>query len=151
MSMSNRKSVRIARLLACIVLLVGVAGPAVAREGRGRAVAETQKTGILLVAFGSGEASAQLSFDHIQRKVALAHPGIPVRWAYTSHIIREKLAGQGKTLDSPIMALARMHDEGFTHVVVQSLHTIAGAEYHDLLRTVNGFRAMEGFRKLVLG
>jgi sirohydrochlorin cobaltochelatase len=109
------------------------------------------KVGILLVAFGSSEASAQVSFENIDHKVAAAYPGVSVRWAYTSNIIREKLAGQGKHLDSPAVALARMLDERFTHVVVQSLHTIAGAEYHDLLRTVNGFKAMGGFQMVVLG
>jgi sirohydrochlorin cobaltochelatase len=109
------------------------------------------KVGILLVAFGSSEASAQVSFENIDHKVAAAYPGVSVRWAYTSNIIREKLVGQGKHLDSPAVALARMLDERFTHVVVQSLHTIAGAEYHDLLRTVNGFKAMGGFQMVVLG
>ncbi|MFZ1985322.1 MAG: sirohydrochlorin cobaltochelatase [Desulfatitalea sp.] len=110
-----------------------------------------RKVGILLVTFGSSEASAQVAFENIDRKVAEAYPGVSVRWAYTSHIIREKLAGQGKHLDSPAVALARMLDERFTHVVVQSLHTIAGAEYHDLLRTVAGFKTMGGFEKIALG
>lgn len=48
------------------------------------------------------------------------HPDIPVRWAYTSHIIREKLAKQGKDLDSPEAALSKMMDEKFTHVAVQT-------------------------------
>ena len=110
-----------------------------------------KKEGILLVAFGSSEASAQVSFENIDRKVKAAYPGIPVRWAYTSHIIRRKLAKQGKQLDSPEVALARMLDEKFTHVAVQSLHTIGGAEYHDLRRTVGAFTVMGGFQKIILG
>ena len=111
----------------------------------------TKKVGILLVAFGSSEASAQVSFDNIDEKVKAAYPGIPVRWAYTSHIIRNKLAKQGRHLDSPEMALAKMMDEKFTHVAVQSLHTIGGAEYHDLRRTVGAFKSMGGFEKVILG
>jgi sirohydrochlorin cobaltochelatase len=110
-----------------------------------------KKVGILLVAFGSSEASAQVSFKNIDAKVKAAYPGIPVRWAYTSHIIRHKLAKQGKHLDSPEVALAKMLDEKFTHVAVQSLHTIGGAEYHDLRRTVAAFKAMGGFQKVILG
>jgi sirohydrochlorin cobaltochelatase len=151
-NMANRKMVKgFVALLVCMWIVVGASGVAAAHGGHGKAEGEGGKSGILLVAFGSREASAQASFDNIQRKVAAVHPNIEVRWAYTSHIIREKLAGQGKMLDSPTMALARMHDDGFTHVVVQSLHTIAGAEYHDLMRIVNGFRAMAGFRKISLG
>jgi sirohydrochlorin cobaltochelatase len=110
-----------------------------------------KKVGILLVAFGSSEASAQVSFENIDRKVKSVYAGIPVHWAYTSHIIRKKLAARGKYLDSPEVALAKMQDEGFTHVAVQSLHTISGAEYDDLCRTINGFKQMGGFREIDLG
>lgn len=109
-----------------------------------------KKAGILLVAFGSSEASAQVSFENIDKKTKAAFPDIPVRWAYTSSIIRKKLAKQGKNLDSPEVALAKMMDEGFTHVAVQSLHTIGGAEYHDLSRTVGAFKVMGGFQRLIL-
>jgi sirohydrochlorin cobaltochelatase len=110
-----------------------------------------KKVGILLVAFGSSERSAQVSFENIDKKVKAAYPGIPVRWAYTSSIIRKKLAGQGKHLDSPEVAMAKMMDEGFTHLAVQSLHTIGGAEYHDLRRTVGAYKVMGGFQRIVLG
>jgi len=110
-----------------------------------------KKVGILLVAFGSSELSAQVSFENIDKKVKATYAGIPVRWAYTSTIIRKKLAKQGKHLDSPEVALAKMQDEGFTHVAVQSLHTIGGEEYHDLRRTVGAFKMMGGFKRVVLG
>jgi sirohydrochlorin cobaltochelatase len=110
-----------------------------------------KKVGILLVAFGSSEDSAQVSFENIDRKVKATYPGIPVKWAYTSHIIRKKMAGRGKQLDSPEVALARMADEEFTHVAVQSLHTIGGAEYHDLRRTVGAFQTMGAFESIRLG
>jgi sirohydrochlorin cobaltochelatase len=110
-----------------------------------------KKVGILLVAFGTSEDSAQVAFENIDKKTKAAYPGIPVFWAYTSHIIRQKLAKQGKQLDSPEVALAKMMDEGFTHVAVQSLHTTAGEEYHDLRRTVSGFEEMGGFQRILLG
>jgi sirohydrochlorin cobaltochelatase len=110
-----------------------------------------KKVGILLVAFGTSEASAQVAFENIDKKTKAAYPGIPVFWAYTSHIIRQKLAKQGKYLDSPEVALAKMMDEGFTHVAVQSLHTTGGEEYHDLRRTVGAFEVMGGFQRIILG
>lgn len=111
----------------------------------------TEKSRYLAVAFGSSKASAQVSFNNIDHLVKKAYPDIPVRWAYTSHIIRAKLAKQGKHLDSPEVALAKMMDERFTHVAVQSLHTIGGAEYHDLRRTVGAFKMTGGFQRLILG
>lgn len=112
---------------------------------------KAKKTGILLVAFGSSEASAQVSFENIGKKAKAAYPDTPIFWAFTSHIIRHKLAKQGKLLDSPEVALAKMADQGFTHVAVQSLHTIGGAEYHDLRKIVGGFKAMGAFEKIILG
>ncbi|MCF8038586.1 MAG: sirohydrochlorin cobaltochelatase [Desulfohalobiaceae bacterium] len=110
------------------------------------------KKGILLVAFGSSYPQARASFENIEAEVEKAFPGVPVRWAYTSKIIRHKLAKEGKKLDSASMALARMMDEDFTHVAVQSLHTIGGAEFHDLLSIVNGFESMpDGFTKILVG
>ena len=132
----------------CFVVLffsgsLGFAGPHGDRKD--------MKVGILLVAFGSSEESAQVSFENIDTKVKQAYPDVEVKWAYTSHIIRKKLAAQGKELDSPEVALAKMIDEGFTHVAVQSLHTIGGAEYHDLSKVVGSFKTMGGFERILLG
>jgi len=132
-----------------IVLLVAIFSATVLAGGHGHKKAK--KIGILLVAFGSSIPEAQVSFQNIDKKVKAAYPDTPVRWAYTSHIIRKKLAKQGKHLDSPEVALAKMLDEGFTHVALQSLHTIGGAEYHDLRRTVGAFKVLGGFEKIILG
>lgn len=142
------------KALKCFVISTALAVflmPANGDASGGHGQRAPRKVGILLVAFGSSEASAQVSFENIDRKVKAAHPGIPVRWAYTSHIIRSKLAKQGKHLDSPEVALAKMLDEKFTHVAVQSLHTIGGQEYHDLRRTVGAFARLHGFQRIILG
>ena len=111
-----------------------------------------KKVGILLVAFGTSVPEAQVSFKNIDTKVKAAYPGVTVRWAYTSHIIRKILAERGQVIDSPEVALAKMMSEGFTHVAVQSLHTIAGAEFHDLLEIAHGFKNMGvGMKRVLVG
>mgnify|MGYP001823162695 CR=1 FL=1 len=130
-----------------IICFVSVNGWASSKHGQ----KATKKVGILLVAFGSSLESAQVSFENIERKVKVKYPEIRLRWAFTSHVIRKKLARQGKLLDSPEVALAKMQDEDFTHVAVQSLHTIGGEEYHDLRRTVGAFKMMGGFQSIILG
>ena len=137
-------------LISCLVILFAfclVQPVAAGKHGK----KASKKVGILLVAFGSSIPSAQVSFENIDKKVKETYPGIPVRWAYTSIIIRKKLARQGKHLDSPEVALAKMQDEGFTHLAVQSLHTIGGYEYHDLRRSVEAFKMMGGFQRIILG
>jgi len=139
----------VALRLCLLLALVALTATAVGAAGHGGH--DTKKVGILLVAFGSSEASAQVSFDNIERAVKAAYPDVPLRWAYTSSIIRAKLAKQGRLLDSPEMALAKMQDEGFTHVAVQSLHTIAGEEFDDLRQVVIGFRTMGQLKRIELG
>lgn len=141
---------QISKLSIVVVMLLLFSAAACFASG-GHGPKSDKKVGILLVAFGSSEASAQISFENIDKKVKAQYPGIPVKWAYTSHIIRHKLAKQGKDLDSPAVALAKMLDEKYTHVAVQSLHTIGGAEYHDLRKTVGAFKAMHGFEQIILG
>jgi sirohydrochlorin cobaltochelatase len=138
-----------AMLFLCLLLYV----PAWAGgHGHGHGAKEPVKKGILLVTFGSSYPQAQASFENIEAEVSKTFPEVPVRWAYTSGIVRRKLEKQGKELDSPAVALARMMDEGFTHVAVQSLHTIGGAEFHDLQSIVNGFETMSGgFERILLG
>lgn len=143
--MMHRRSLGVFATLVVVLFLASVAA-----AGSGHGAKHPKKVGILLVAFGSSEASAQVSFENIDRKVKEAYPDIPVRWAYTSHIIRDKLAKQGQMLDSPEVALAKMRDEKFTHVAVASLHTIGGAEYHDLRRSVGAFKLMGGFQRVIL-
>lgn len=135
-------------LAVCCICSLMMAGMAIASPHGEK---KEKKIGILLVAFGSSEDSAQISFENIEEKVKLTYPDIPVKWAYTSHIIRKKLAGQEVVLDSPEVALAKMLDEDFTHVAVQSLHTIGGAEFHDLRRIIGGFTMMRGFARIILG
>jgi len=110
------------------------------------------KKGILLVTFGSSYSDARAAFDNIEDIVKRAYPDTPVHWAYTSKIVRHKLAEEGKDIKSPAQALATMQDEGFTHVAVQSLHVIPGSEFHDLRSVVQGFRDMNGgLKKITLG
>jgi sirohydrochlorin cobaltochelatase len=106
---------------------------------------------ILLVAFGTSVPEAQKAYDQIDAAVKKAFPEIEVRWAYTSKIIRGKLAKEGKQLDSPEMALARMMEDGFTNVAVLSLHVIPGIEFHDLHANAQFFSQMSGgFKRVVV-
>jgi sirohydrochlorin cobaltochelatase len=104
------------------------------------------------VAFGTSVPEARRAYDNIERMMKAAFPDVPVRWAYTSAMIRSKLAKQGQSLDSMETALAKMRDEGFTHVAVQSLHIIAGWEFHELQRNATAFGAMAGgFDRITVG
>ena len=98
----------------CTMLVVLISSPAIGIAAHGQK--RPLKKGILLVAFGSSIPEARTSFRNIEKRAKAAFPAIPIRWAYTSSIIRHKLAKEGTQLDSVELALAKMMDEDFTHV-----------------------------------
>ncbi|MGQ1910758.1 sirohydrochlorin cobaltochelatase [Marinifilum sp. RC60d5] len=113
---------------------------------------DTDKTGILLVAFGSSYAETRATFKHIEEEVQIAFPDKEIRWAFTSKIIRKKLRKRGEKIDSPTEALAKMGEDGFKKVAVQSLHVIPGEEYENLKKTVDAFSGIpKGLEEVKLG
>src|SRR6056297_2475705 len=119
----------------------------------GHGDARAEKDGILLVAFGTTVPEAEKAIENIDAEVRKSFPGTEIRWAYTSSIVRHRLAKEnGKHIDSPARALAKMMDDGFTRVAVQSLHTIPGEEYHGLVRTARSFAGMpKGMKQVEVG
>ncbi|MBI5589979.1 MAG: sirohydrochlorin cobaltochelatase [Deltaproteobacteria bacterium] len=80
-----------------------------------------EKKAILLVAFGTSDPEARKVFDRIDEQTRKAFSDVEIRWAFTSKMIRAKLAREGKVLDSPETAMARLMSDGYTHVAVLSL------------------------------
>ena len=108
--------------------------------------------GILIVAFGSSKQPAHLSLREFEAKVNARFPEVPARWAFTSGVIRTKLADKGKKTDSVTKALQKMWFEKYTHVAVQSLHVIPGDEFHDLLADAKEFEnPPTAFERIVVG
>ncbi|MBM9538056.1 sirohydrochlorin cobaltochelatase [Desulfobulbus alkaliphilus] len=101
---------------------------------------------ILLVTFGTSIPRAQEAFVTIEQRVQAAFPDTEIRWAYTSSIVREKLAQNGTEIDSPEMAMARLMEDGYDRVLVQSLHMIPGAEFHEVFVNTKLFEQMIGWR-----
>jgi sirohydrochlorin cobaltochelatase len=107
---------------------------------------------ILLVAFGTTVPEARTALEHLEAQVRQRYPGVEVRWAYTARQVREKIRTQGVVVDSPALALARLADDGFTHVAVQSLHVIPGEEFHNLLTICSRMEGLpKGLRRITVG
>lgn len=102
-----------------------------------------EKKGVLLVAFGTSVKGADEAYRHIEELARLALPGVDVRMAWSSRFIRRKLDGEHLPHPpSPAEALARMMEEDFTHVAVQSLQTVPGEEFDDVRETARRFSGM---------
>lgn len=135
-------------ILSIIVMLLLLLGTLDATAKHGEK-ASTKKA-ILLVAFGTSDPEAAEAFKQVEKTARERFPGVEMRWAYTSRMIRAKLAKEGKLLDSPETAFAKLMDDGYTHVAVLSLHTIPGEEFHELYQNAHLFGQMAGGFQRVL-
>lgn len=112
---------------------------------------QDKKEAILLVAFGTSVPEAQTVFQTVEKMARDCFQNTEIRWAYTSSTIRRKLAAQGQIIDSPETALAKLLDDGYTHVALLSLHFIPGEEFHALAKNAHLFELMAGgFDKVVV-
>ena len=91
------------------------------------------KQGILLAAFGASSRQGESALQLFDTEVRARFPGIAVRWAFTSLLVRERLAMERKKTDSVRKALEKMAFERYNHVAVQPLQCIPGQEYSDVL------------------
>ncbi len=80
---------------------------------------KSEKKAILLVAFGTSVPEARKVFERIDEQTRKEFPGVEVRWAFTSKIIRAKLAKEGKMHGFPGNGNGQAHD--------RRLHPCGGA------------------------
>lgn len=104
------------------------------------------KQGILLVAFGSGSRQGESTLRLFDARVRERFPGVSVRWAFTSVLMRERLASAQKKSDSVGKALRRMAFEGFSRIALQPLHVVPGLEYREVTEEAARF-AVETARR----
>lgn len=136
-------------LFVLLTVAMSLAGASAVFAYGGHAGPEPKGEALLLVTFGTSVPKAQDAFAHVEKKMRAAFPNTEIRWAYTSHIIRKKLAGQGKQFDSPEIALAKLMDEGYEQVTMQSLHMLPGAEFHEVYTNARLFEDMSGGIKAI--
>jgi len=99
-----------------------------------------EKTAIILVTFGTSVKKAQVAFDNIKNIAEKRFPKDKIVWAYTSVIIRKKLAKQGVFLDSPEEAINKLEKAGYNRIILQSLHTISGYEYEEITKLKSKYK-----------
>ncbi len=94
------------------------------------------KCAILLVAYGIGSDQGRHALRRFDALVRQRWPGVPVRWAYTSLLLRERMAHSRQKSDSVFKAVLRLAFERFDAVAVQPVQTIPGREYGSVLTAV---------------
>ncbi len=91
--------------------------------------ASTAKPAIVLAAFGTTTAAFD-TYNHFETKVKERFPGYEIRWAFTSHKVRRKVAKEkGQKLNDLGTTLRELKAAGYSRVVIQSLHIVPGEEW----------------------
>ena len=96
---------------------------------------------ILVVSFGTSfnESRAE-DIGSIEKAIAEANPDWSVRRAFTAQIIiNHILARDGEKIDNVQQALQRAVDNGVKNLVIQPTHLMHGAEYDELMATVEEY------------
>lgn len=95
------------------------------------------KGAVLMVHFGTTyDDTRVLTIDAINAKMRETFPDVEFREAWTSRIILRKLKARGVERLNPTEALIRLHEEGYTHILIQSTNIIEGTEMKALRREV---------------
>lgn len=96
---------------------------------------------ILVVSFGTSFNDSRVKdIGGIEKAIAAANPDYSVRRAFTAQtIINHIQARDGEKIDNVDQALTRAVDNGVKNLVIQPTHLMHGAEYDELVETVNKY------------
>lgn len=99
------------------------------------------KKAILVVSFGTSyHDTLEKTIHAVETDIGNAFPDWEVRRAFTSSIILKKLRTRDHLeIDNVSQAMARLEQEGFTHIAVQPTHMMHGEEYEKLLAMLEPF------------
>ena len=126
------------KIITAIILLVSVFIPHMS-------YADEDRSAILVVSFGTSVPEARRAIDALVNAARESFPGSAVRLAFTSNIIRRKIAREtGEIIPNPVQALAQLNDEGFEEVYVMPTHMIPGEEYDEIAEVVGAFSVLDG-------
>lgn len=98
-----------------------------------------ENEGLLIVAFGTSHQKALSSYQNTEKTLCSRFPQEKISWAYTSDIIRRKLAKQGRPVPSIQESLKKLSEQGIKTLRIQSLHIAAGEEFSQMERTVQRY------------
>jgi sirohydrochlorin cobaltochelatase len=76
------------------------------------------------------------TYDFIDSVYRKRFPGHPLRWAFTSRMVRRHHRKQRRKIESPAQVMAQLAQQGHAWAAVQSLHISSGHEFYRLLEEI---------------
>jgi len=150
---------RFAVFVLALMVVVSMAMPAAASMEKEKA----DKKAVVLAVFGTTYPTALKSILNLQRKMEEAFPGIPVKMAFTSEIVRAEWAQRGTDakwrqahpeipaqlydIKNPLATIANLQGQGYRCIAVQSTHVFAGEEYQNLKAEIKALGGIETLRE----
>lgn len=109
------------------------------------------KKALLVVSFGTSYPEARIkNIEACEKAMQAVAPDRDFFRSWTSHIIRRKIAERDQMyVDSPQQALIRLIEQGYTDVVIQSLHILNGDEYEKITSEVLVYK--DQFERMQIG
>ncbi|MDO4270182.1 MAG: sirohydrochlorin cobaltochelatase [Eubacteriales bacterium] len=108
------------------------------------------KKALVAVSFGTTYPAARRAIEALERTLRDAFPEYDFYRAFTSDMVRRKIAREeGTIVPNPAELLGRLADAGYGEVRCQSLHVIPGLEYEKLLAQLGPYRTR--FDELAVG
>lgn len=97
---------------------------------------------ILVVSFGTSFNDSRVAdIKGVEDAIAAANPDWSVRRAFTAQIIINHIqAREGEKIDNMDQALERAVANGVKNLIVQPTHLMHGAEYDEMVETVNAYQ-----------
>lgn len=109
------------------------------------------KKAVLVVSFGTSyKETREKTIEACEKKIKNAFEGYDFSRAFTSNMIIKKLKNRDNIhIENPIEALERLYEEGYSKVIVQTLHIICGEEYTKLKEQISQYE--DKFESIILG
>lgn len=110
----------------------------------------TLKKAMLVISFGSTFAETRnKDIGGIEEALAGAFPAYDQYRAFTSNIIRRKLAGEQIIVESPQAAMEKLLQEGYDAVILQPTHLLHGEEFEQKVLTLKD-KFHHFFKKIIV-
>lgn len=108
------------------------------------------KKALVVISFGSTFADTRIhDIGGIEQALAAAFPAYDQYRAFTSNIIRKRLAERGLVIDDTVTVLDKLKAAGYEEVVIQPTHLLHGEEFEQKVLALKAQYA-PSFKKIII-
>ena len=109
------------------------------------------KKALVVISFGSTfDDTRKLDIGGIEQALADAFPAYDQYRAFTSNIVRKRLAERGVVVDDTATVLDKLRAAGYDEVILQPTHLLHGEEFEQKVLALKE-RFHDAFRKIIIG